>query len=76
MHLALQATESGLRYWASSVIYFTPKPDFVVTHFLQQGHTYSNKITPPKSVTPYEVMEANNIQRSRSIFIYTEMISG
>lgn len=69
MHLALQATESGLRYWASSVIYYTPKPDFVITHFLQQGHTYSKKTTPPKSVTPYEVIEANYIQRTTSIFI-------
>jgi hypothetical protein len=24
-----------------------------VTHFLQQGHTYSNKATPPNSATPW-----------------------
>jgi len=28
------------------------KPNPTVTHFLQQGHTYSNKTTPPNSVTP------------------------
>jgi hypothetical protein len=25
-----------------------------VTHFFQQGHTYSNKATPPNSATLYE----------------------
>jgi hypothetical protein len=29
------------------------KPTFTVTHFLQQGHTYSNKVTPPNSATPW-----------------------
>ena len=24
-----------------------------MTHFLQQGHTYSNKATPPNSTTPW-----------------------
>ena len=24
-----------------------------MTHFLQQGHTYSNKATPPNSASPY-----------------------
>ena len=27
-----------------------------MAHFLQQGHTYSNKATPPNSVTPYKPM--------------------
>jgi hypothetical protein len=31
-----------------------------MTHFLQQGHTYSNKATPPKSATLW----ANHIQTS------------
>ena len=34
------------------------KPTPTVTHFLQQGHTYSNKATPPNSATLW----ANPIQ--------------
>ena len=34
-------------------IYETSKPASTVTHFLQQGHTYSNKATPPNCATPY-----------------------
>jgi hypothetical protein len=29
------------------------KPTPTVTHLLQQGHTYSNKATPPNSATPW-----------------------
>jgi hypothetical protein len=29
------------------------KPTPTVTHFLQQGHTYYNKATPPNNVTPW-----------------------
>jgi hypothetical protein len=29
------------------------KPTPTVTHFLQQGHTYSNKAKPPNSATPW-----------------------
>ena len=29
----------------------TSKPTPIVMHFLQQGHTYSSKATPPNSVT-------------------------
>ena len=29
------------------------KPTLTVTYFLQQGHTYSNKVTPPNSATPW-----------------------
>ena len=39
-----------------------------MTHFLQQGHTHSNKATPPKSVTPYEIMEANYVQTTTQAF--------
>jgi hypothetical protein len=28
-------------------------PTYTVTHFLQQGHSYSKKATAPNSVTPY-----------------------
>jgi hypothetical protein len=30
-------------------IYETSKPAYIVTHFLQQDHNYSNKATPPNS---------------------------
>ena len=29
------------------------KPTPTVTHFLQESHTYSNKVTPPNSATPW-----------------------
>ena len=29
------------------------KPTYTLTHFLQQGHTYTNKATPPSSATPW-----------------------
>ena len=34
----------------------------IVTHFLQQGPTYSNKATLPNSATLYEFMGASDIQ--------------
>lgn len=34
-------------------IYETSKPTSTVAHFLEKGHTYSNKTTPPRSVTPF-----------------------
>ena len=37
----------------SSLKAHAPSPNPPVTHFLQQGHTYSNKATPPNSVTPW-----------------------
>jgi hypothetical protein len=33
--------------------YKISKPVSTVTHFLQQGHTYSKKAIPPNNVTPY-----------------------
>jgi hypothetical protein len=39
--------------WSLS-IYDTSKPTSIVSHFLQQGHSYSNKATPPNSATLYE----------------------
>ena len=33
--------------------YETSKPISTETHFLQKGHTYSNKATPPNSATPF-----------------------
>jgi hypothetical protein len=32
------------------------KPTLTVTHFLQQSHTYSDKATPPNSVTPWVML--------------------
>ena len=29
------------------------QPTHTVTHFFQQGHTYSNKATPPSTATPW-----------------------
>ena len=37
-------------FWASLRVISKPTP--TVTHFLKQGHTYSNKATPPSSATP------------------------
>jgi hypothetical protein len=39
------------------------KPISKVTHFLQQSHIYSNKATPPSSITPW----ANHIQTTTPI---------
>ena len=33
--------------------YEASKPTPTVTHFFQQGHIYSNKVTPPYNVTPF-----------------------
>lgn len=33
-------------------LFETSKPFSTVTHFIQQGHTYS-KVTPPDSATPF-----------------------
>ena len=46
LHINPKATGSGLS------IYETSKPSSTVTHFLQQGHTYSNKATIPNGVIP------------------------
>jgi hypothetical protein len=40
-----------LRYKAQTYTFKTPKPALIVTHFLQQKHTYSNKAIPPDSDT-------------------------
>ena len=36
---------------------------------VQQGHTSSNKATPPNSATSYEMMGANYIQTTQTLFI-------
>jgi hypothetical protein len=39
--------------WSLNV-YKTSEPASIVTHFIQQGHTYSNIATPPNSAISYE----------------------
>jgi hypothetical protein len=39
-----------------------PQSSSLEIHFLQWGHTYSNKVIPPNSVTPYEPMGAILLQ--------------
>jgi hypothetical protein len=39
------------------------KPSPTVTHFLQQGHTYSNKAIQPNSATPW----AKHIQTTTNV---------
>ena len=51
----VQATGSGLSHWCGFSIYETSKPYTTVTHFFQQGHSYSNKthlliVTLPQSL--------------------------
>jgi hypothetical protein len=42
-----------------------------VTYFLQKGHTYSNKATPPSNATHYEPMGARFIQTTKGTdYIY------
>ena len=59
----LQAMGSQLRNWAVvSTSLETSKTAWTVTHFPQESHTYSNKVTPPNIDTSYEIMAANYIQ--------------
>ena len=52
-YLGLQAAEGAVYYTGVTRTQETSKPAPIVTHFLQQGHTYSNKTTPPNSTPPY-----------------------
>jgi hypothetical protein len=64
LHLYPKATgrRLALSSWVE-LMHRTSKPMPTVTHFFQQGHTYSNKVTPPNSVTPCE----SNIQTHESM---------
>jgi hypothetical protein len=42
-----------LSHWVKLEHVDVSKPAYTVTHFLQQGHTYSNKDTPPNSATSH-----------------------
>ena len=70
LHLNLKATGHELRHWHGLSIYETSKPTPTVTHFLQQGHTYLNEVTPPNSATPYEIVGVNYLQ-SATVCMYT-----
>jgi hypothetical protein len=60
-HLYLQAAEVNATL-AIARATETSKPAFIVTYFLQQGHTQSNKATPPNSATPYGPIGAIFVQ--------------
>ena len=45
--------EGTLLCWAELEHMETSKPVYTETHFLQQGHNYSNKAIPPNSATFY-----------------------
>lgn len=38
-----------------------------MTHFLQQGYTYSSKALPPNSAIPYELIGVNYIQSTTDV---------
>ena len=48
---------SELSHWAW-LQHLRPQCSSPVTHFILQGHTYSNKNTPPNNVTTYEPLGA------------------
>ena len=50
-----KGTRRKTRHWTTEIlsIYETSKLTSTVTHFLQQDHTYFNKVTPPKSATSF-----------------------
>ena len=44
------------------------KPIYTVTHFLQQGYTYSNKATPPNGATSHGTVETATIRAMHSYY--------
>lgn len=52
LHLDLQAAEATMTLGVAWV-QETSKPTATVTHFPQQGQSYSKKATPSNSATPY-----------------------
>jgi hypothetical protein len=43
------------------------KPTPTVTHLIQEGHSYSNKVPPPNIFTPW----SKDIQTTREIILFT-----
>jgi hypothetical protein len=44
------------------------KPTLIVTHFLPQGHTFSNQATPPNSVIPWAKHIQTTIGTIRQVY--------
>jgi hypothetical protein len=51
LHLHLKAAKTGFQAIRTRVL----KPTPTVTHFLQLGHTYSNKVISPNSATSWHI---------------------
>ena len=47
-----------------------------MTHFLQQGYTYSNKATPPNIAIVYELMGAKYIQTATGCDLNVPAVAG
>ena len=56
LHLDPKAAEITVCHTNHSLSKGDLKAHPTVTHFLQQGHTYFVKSTPPSSATPYEAI--------------------
>ena len=56
LHVDMQATGSRLTHGSGLSIYETSKSIPTVTHFLQQGYTYTSKVTRPDSATPLKAI--------------------
>ena len=64
-----RSIQAGIVQEQMRVLHLVPKANWflkatpTVTHLLQQGHTYCNKVTPPNSATPW----AKHIQTTTHI---------
>jgi hypothetical protein len=55
LRLNLKAAEDDyIPHWVELEHRRPQSPPPIVAHFLQQGHTHSNKAVPPSSATPHE----------------------
>jgi hypothetical protein len=76
LHLHLQAARRNCNTGHRLSICSISKPASTVTHFFQQGHTYSHKATTPNSAMPYvtsiqthECLGAISIQITTHVFV-------
>ena len=75
LHLDLQAAGERPSYTRSSWnIYETTRPTPMVTHFLQQGHTSSNKAIPTPT-RPHHLVLSLFLDQNRAILIQTTIPS-
>ena len=58
-------SKGGQEQTFSSELGGASEPILIVTLFLQQGHTYSNKVTPPKNATSW----AKHIQTTTTMLL-------